>query len=436
MNRVEQDTRIDKAMQRMLFFMVFVSPLLVLQIVRKEVFLWLQVTFVTMFFYKEKKIELIKEPLIVMLFAEPFIAGVFAQFSSMTETYKRTAINLAIMALPLYFAICCIIKLMKDKSYKTIIKIIVNAIKMVVLVELVWIFIQLLLYRLFGVDINQLIFVDLLHLVENASFIRSWIWYPSGLSWHSAVLAPLFVMGILFFDNPVIRILIVIESCVCGNRTTLLGVMCCLLLLLLKTMHMRKIKIEKEKIRLIIVILIAVAAILIVTGIGPKFLIKIFGNGKDASTLAHFGYYSDYFTIIKESSLYQIIFGYGVGCSGYTITSLYGRYADGGTWAIESDFINILVSRGIIGFITYYWFLIRIMIKGFKIDYRYAIFIITVLFQGFGYNIQFDYLLLIEILMYILIENRVNFFDVVDELNAENSKIRREGKRFICRKFR
>lgn len=109
MNRVEQDTRIDKAMQRMLFFMVFVSPLLVLQIVRKEVFLWLQVTFVTMFFYKEKKIELIKEPLIVMLFAEPFIAGVFAQFSSMTETYKRTAINLAIMALPLYFAICCII---------------------------------------------------------------------------------------------------------------------------------------------------------------------------------------------------------------------------------------------------------------------------------------------------------------------------------------
>ena len=130
------------------------------------------------------------------------------------------------------------------------------------------------------------------------------------------------------------------------------------------------------------------------------------------------------------------IFGYGVGCSGYTITSLYGRYADGGTWAIESDFINILVSRGIIGFIIYYWFLIRIMIKGFKIDYRYAIFIITVLFQGFGYNIQFDYLLLIEILMYILIENRVNFFDVVDELNAENSKIRREGKRFICRKFR
>ena len=94
------------------------------------------------------------------------------------------------------------------------------------------------------------------------------------------------------------------------------------------------------------------------------------------------------------------------------------------------------MSRGIIGFIIYYWFLIRIMIKGFKIDYRYAIFIITVLFQGFGYNIQFDYLLLIEILMYILIENRVNFFDVVDELNAENSKIRREGKRFICRKFR
>ena len=102
---------------------------------------------------------------------------------------------------------------------------------------------------------------------------------------------------------------------------------------------------------------------------------RLFGAEKDASTAAHLGYYSDYIKILKNSSLSQIIFAYGYGCSGYTITELYGRYADGGTWAIECDYVNILVSRGIIGFISYYSFLLYIMLKGIKIDIRYFIFI-------------------------------------------------------------
>ena len=150
---------------------------------------------------------------------------------------------------------------------------------------------------------------------------------------------------------------------------------------------------------------------------------RLFGAEKDASTAAHLGYYSDYIKILKNSSLSQIIFGYGYGCSGYTITELYGRYADGGTWAIECDYVNILVSRGIIGFISYYSFLLYIMLKGIKIDIRYFIFIFVILFQGFGYNIQFHYLLLIEIIMFISIREDINFFDTVDKIN--NQKVKR-----------
>ena len=153
---------------------------------------------------------------------------------------------------------------------------------------------------------------------------------------------------------------------------------------------------------------------------------RLFSTEKDASTAAHLGYYSDYFKILKQSTLSQVIFGYGTGCSGYTITSLYGRYANGGTWAIESDYVNILVSRGIFGFVSYYWFLLWILVKGIKIDRRYGIFIVTILLQGFGYNIHFDYLLLIELFMYILISKHINFFDYVDKLN--DRKIKKRGR--------
>ena len=51
------------------------------------------------------------------------------------------------------------------------------------------------------------------------------------------------------------------------------------------------------------------------------------------------------------------------------------------------------------------------------------IFIFVILFQGFGYNIQFDYLLLIEIIMFISIREDINFFDTVDKIN--NQKVKR-----------
>ena len=56
-------------------------------------------------------------------------------------------------------------------------------------------------------------------------------------------------------------------------------------------------------------------------------------------------------------------------------------------------------------------------------DIRYFIFIFVILFQGFGYNIQFDYLLLIEIIMFISIREDINFFDTVDKIN--NQKVKR-----------
>lgn len=413
-----------------LFLMVFVSPLMVIQLFNKELFLWLQIVFVVFCAIRFQKTKIIKHPIIILLFLEPFVSGIIAQLSSMPLMYKKTAINLAIMSMPLYFSICCIAKMI-SKGYHAV-EIIVNAIKCVILIEIIWIIVQLVCYRLAGMDINEIVFVNTLHMVSNASFIRSWVWYPSGLSWHSAVLAPLFVMGILFFDSVIIRCVILLEAFLCGNSTTLLGCLFCIVLLVINALYTRKYNINRKQICVFLTIIAVFFLVILTTNFGEKLSsvltnlwTRLFGAEKDASTEAHLGYYSDYFKIVKMSSVFQILFGYGIGCSGYTITSMYGRYLDGGTWAIECDYVNIIVSRGVIGFVIYYSFLLRIMIKGYKIDHRYGIFILTLLFQGFGYNIQFDYLLLIELVMYILISKRMNFFTYVDKLNSRGKSVPR-----------
>lgn len=423
MNQYNDSKKINIDIEILLFLMIFISPIVVLQIGRKELFLWLQIIFVCLLTIR--KFSLVNSKILLFIFLEPFISAFFAVTSTMPEKYKSTAINLAIMSIPLYLVISYLSGLIKA-GYE-ILDIIIRAFKLAIIIEIVWIPLQLVFYRLIGIDINKIIFVDTLHMVSNASFVRSWVWYPSGLSWHSAVLAPLFAFGILIWDNSLIRIIILAESFICGNNTTLIGVVCVFMFLCLRSFYRKHIIVTDQIIVLIVLVVAACAIVVLSSGIREKFsdvVVKLLGRffsaEKDASTVAHFGYYSDCFKILKNCSISQLIFGYGVGCSGYTITELYGRYADGGTWAIESDFVNILVSRGLVGFIAYYGFLIYIMIRGRKIDSRYFILMGVILIQGFGYNIQFDYILLLEAILFITIDNDINFFESVDKINNKN----------------
>ena len=72
-----------------------------------------------------------------------------------------------------------------------------------------------------------------------------------------------------------------------------------------------------------------------------------------------------------------------------------------GNWAIESDIMDKLYSLGIVGFVLYYTFLSKILIRGYKIDKKYTIVTLAIIIQGFGYNVQWDYIFLIELVFYI-----------------------------------
>lgn len=401
----------------LIYFMFITSSLFVLMIKGYDFFLWTQMIFCALSLYVNKKLVFTKDIVVNLIYIGLFINAISALTTSMPLSYKKTAVILPIMTIPVYFTAVYLKNMIKSNHrWLGVVK---KGIKISLYIQLAWIPLQFVLYKGMHIDINDLIFVKTLHMLSNASFVRAWVWYPSGLSWHSATLAPIFVLGFILCQNIGVRLLIIGESMICGNSTTLIGVTLCAILLfinkIIRNGSYKKIKL----INLAAIILILGGLVLAIYKFNLFGTIKdtilnlwnrFFGGEKDASTNAHMGYYTDYFKIVKNSSIIQTLFGYGYGCSGYTITAMYNRYTTLSSWAIESDYINIIVSRGIVGFLIYYYFLLKIMIKGARIDIRYGFFIFVILVQGFGYNIQFDYLFLIELVMYYTIKYNINFF--------------------------
>ena len=402
--------------EKTLLFLIFVtSSMFLLQIDGKYFSLLFQVVFCGFMLCKKKRIILPKYFLINLIIIGLFVSAIPAFFSEMPVSYKRAAIIQAIMILPVYVTLVYIRELLME-GYD-VFSLIIRAIKVMVLIQIGWFLLQTVLWYGMGIDLNKVLFVDLLHLVENASFIRSKVYYPSGLTWHSAVLAPLLVLGFILFEKPVVRVLILFVAFLCGNSTALIGVVLTALLLILEQVASSYGRIARNRLLLVCGVLLAAVLAVYLSGSMSRVLdavtrlfTRLFGEERDASTEAHFGYYRDYLTIFRNSAVPQIFLGYGYGCSGYTITMLYDRYTNLASWAIESDIVNILVSRGIIGFLLYYWFMFYIMIRGLKTDVRYFIFMAVLFVQGFGYNIQFPYVFLIEMVLFVSLEFGDNFF--------------------------
>lgn len=61
--------------------------------------------------------------------------------------------------------------------------------------------------------------------------------------------------------------------------------------------------------------------------------------------------------------------------------------------------------------VLYYTFLSKILIRGYKIDKKYTIVTLAIIIQGFGYNVQWDYIFLIKLVFYICIKNKISFFN-------------------------
>ena len=121
------------------------------------------------------------------------------------------------------------------------------------------------------------------------------------------------------------------------------------------------------------------------------------------SSLTHLSYYLLIPDMIMNNNVINALFGYGLGCSGFIYSKMYGQYVDS-VWVIESDIVNTVLNIGIVGFLVHYWIISRItfVVKRNKDKGKYRLFTLVILLSGITYNIQFNWTFLLLIMLYVL----------------------------------
>ena len=288
------------------------------------------------------------------------------------------------------------------------------------ILALIWSYLQEIVYVLTNLDLNNAIFGGLLGINGANSLSAGGEFVPTGFFTHRGILLPI-LLFLFFSTSNIYFILIIVLLAVLTRATALiLGLLVAIVLRAVaykfenKTNKIRRKQFISVLACIFIVILFAVSFNKKIAEIINYVIVRITDattNKADNSSVVHFLYYKNLPAIISNMDFIHILFGTGMGTSGQHYTWFNGQYANMGAWVVESDYIDILLSQGIIGFMVNAYLLIRIIVLSKKYKYWENIaFIIVIAFVGIMYNLQFNWFIVFEMAMLILTKNGICVF--------------------------
>lgn len=385
-----------------------------------DLFWCLQVVFFLAHTITTRKLRITRDRTIISLYCIWVLSTLLCFVSDIPLSYKKNSIIAIVFLVPTFFTVSFYERYIRSERFVAYIK---KALALTCTVQVIVCIAQFLLYNGAHIDLNQLVFRDILHMVENPSQYKLGVFHPSGMCWHSAFMAPIVIIAFVVCDSYFVKTLAVVDAVICNNATAMIGIGVCLgltgMFSIVDFLKRASKTVRKRTFIAISLIVVAIIPILFCTNIVPVVydkIVDIYGRATGAvydggSANAHIRYFTAYPNVVKNSSIIQFLFGYGTGNSGYTMSNLYGQYVDLKSWVVETDVMNQIYSNGIIGFILYYSFLLYIAIKGYKLNRKYFILTISIILAGITYNIQFDWVLFMEFLLFLTIKFKVDLFE-------------------------
>lgn len=281
-------------------------------------------------------------------------------------------------------------------------------------IQLIWCFLQILLYKLTHVDLNQLIFKDLLSMVTEASQFRDGSLVCTGLHWHAANMIPILIFLYFSHSSVFIKLACIVAVYFTKNATAMIGIFICVgldCLLFAKQTLIDRQGALKRKIAAYCMLAFS-AFVVLAPIIFPKIwsmveylLLRLYqiqnpteGNESSAT---HFAYYKYLPNILCNLSAPEILFGSGIHTSGYRFTQFLSQYPDL-IWMVESDPVNLILSCGVVGFFLHYTLVLRTIhcLSKTANGKKYAWWMLILIPCGFVYNNQFLWVVLVEIMLY------------------------------------
>lgn len=281
-------------------------------------------------------------------------------------------------------------------------------------INILWIFVQTLLSKAANIDINDLIFNQTFHMVEQASQIKASGLVSTGLCWNAGGIAAAIILVVAFESMPW-KLFAIVAAILTQSTTVLVGIAVVIIYLVFRAIANSKSHLRFSVVNILIICFIVsmvVGVIICVPSVIATLnsiwasthdrLMSFFGNSElDSSATAHFDYYNNIPELIKRMDISQFINGYGIDCSGLPYTKLTNQYFWLDSWFVESDIVNTLLGMGITGILCLYYFLFSV-VKATRRNQMIILTFVTVAYIvcGFFYNIQsvtYSWLILVEV---------------------------------------
>ena len=381
-----------------LFLMGLFSTLAIFRVCNRGVVWFLGIIVAFLVVYKHKKISLKIIDWNFILFLGSLLFTVRFCFFSTISTIM----------------IFIVANLMQNNTKREL-NIFIFGLKCSCIVSVIWCLIQYVSFNIFHLNINDLIFIEKLHLVENASFGEN----LTGMAWHPVNLVPVLLLCVLFFDHWLMWGICFFISVNASSSTTMIALF--LALILLKGRYIiRKnglpVSMPARKLLFIFLSLIAVSVALYflfpsISDEAKRLISRLSGAGtEDESTYLHKRYYTSIYYVFSHSSIYEIMFGYGYHQSGLVFAKFFNQFSGLSSWSVESDPMDYLYGNGVIGFTLFYCFLVNNMLRSRNKEYKLFCFYLIVIVCGITYNIQFEWVMQLELIFEVLRKKNIVVF--------------------------
>lgn len=386
---------------------------------------WLLLPFSFIMLIKKEKVR-VCIPLI-SLSCVGLITVFLSILSNMGTGWKKTSILQSM----LFFSAVVFGHIINEKGQDSTLKYLSNGIVHGCILNIIWGYFQVVSYSVFNIDLNTAFFSGTFGRTE-VTALRNGDMCLSGFGWHPAQMIPIILLLFLLTDNVFFHALILFAAVLTYNSTCLFAVLLCFGMSLFFS---RKVSKEKNNIKKTIIAIIGSALGIILLLKFPDVRESLFGSvsrlyerihnahsgtAKDFSTQAHMRYYTALPDIMKQENILIIIFGNGFNCSGYPFSMMFGQYIQYKTWVTESDIVNFLLGNGLVWTIIFYGWIISIGIRGYRLSYKYLVFVVCLVSCGVMYNIQYYWVLIFEIAMEYSLKCEYNIFDYNVQTNKGN----------------
>lgn len=277
-------------------------------------------------------------------------------------------------------------------------------------IQLIWCLCQISLYSIFKIDLNKTFFNDILKMSGEYSYYREGRLVITGLHWHSANLTPILIFLFFSSKNILIKITCVAITYFTQSATQMIAIILSMLYYMFYFFKNKKEIFNKKRnvnfyiafcsLLLVFVVLVVVTMPMITKTIQWLMdrILQITSTVGGTSSAVHFSYYTRLPFIYSNINIFTQMFGIGISSSGSIFSSLFNQYTDL-IWVVESDFVNVLLSQGIIGCILFYLILGKCILEIYKYNAKYAYMIGVFIVCGLVYNIQFTWVILLELIL-------------------------------------